>query len=69
MKKRWRGLSPVTLESQAVQVAGVDVWTCCKPEAVELVLAVILLTIVGPSRTSVLLLVLVQEFDGAFPTC
>ena len=58
----------MTLEPQTIQVAGVAVGARCEPEPVELVLAVVLLTIVGPNHTSVLLFVLVEEFDGAFPT-
>ena len=68
MKECWRGLSPVTLEPQTIQVAGVAVRARCEPEPVELVLAVVPLPVKGPSYTSVLLLVLVQELDGAFPT-
>ena len=68
VKKCGQGLSPMSLESQAIQVTRVTMGSRCKPEPMELVLAVVLLTIVGPNHTSVLLFVLVEEFDGAFPT-
>ena len=58
----------MTLEPQAIQVTGVTMGARCKLEPMELVLAVVLLTVVGPDHASVLLFIFVEEFDGAFPT-
>ena len=58
----------MTLEPQAIEVGWVTMRARCEPKPVELVLAVVLLPVVGPDHASVLLLVLVEKFDGAFPT-
>ena len=49
----------MALQSEVVQVAGIDVGAGCEVETVEEVLAVVFLPVEGPSYSTILFLVVV----------
>ena len=69
MIKGWWGRGSVALQSEVIQVAGVDMGPGFEPETVKEVLPVVFLSVEGPGQAAMLLLVVVEELDGPLAVC